>query len=259
MLSKGCDRKTCIITLGGGVVGDLGGFVAATFMRGINFVQVPTSLLAMVDSSIGGKTGVDTRAGKNLVGAFCRPRRVYVDPTLLKTLPKRELCNGMAEVIKAGAIYDIKLFELLETHSQQILALESEPLLEAVLAAVRVKVTVVCKDEKEGGLRAILNFGHSIGHGIEALLTPSWLHGECVSVGMVKETEVARARGDLAPDALNRLLACLQVLCCSSSSLIRSLFFLLRLCGYVCMLSHRALAVPPSCQDAAFSRYQPRP
>ncbi|EDQ88471.1 uncharacterized protein MONBRDRAFT_32780 [Monosiga brevicollis MX1] len=210
MLARGFDRKSCIVALGGGVVGDLAGFVAATFMRGINFVQVPTTLLAMVDSSIGGKTGIDTPAGKNLVGAFHRPKRVYADLAFLSTLPEREFNNGMAEVIKAGAIYDAALFQLLELQSEQIRALDPDLLTQMVLAAVRVKVTVVLQDEKEAGLRAILNFGHSIGHGIEALLTGHWLHGECVAVGMIKETEVARARGILSPDALNRLLSCCQ-------------------------------------------------
>jgi pentafunctional AROM polypeptide len=120
MLANGCDRSSCIVAFGGGVVGDMAGYVAATFMRGINFVQVPTTLLAMVDSSIGGKTGVDTPAGKNLVGAFHRPRRIYTDTALLKTLPQREFCNGMAEVIKAGAIYDGDLFETLELNSEKV-------------------------------------------------------------------------------------------------------------------------------------------
>ena len=210
MLRGGCDRKTVVIALGGGVVGDLVGFVAATYMRGVRVVQVPTSLLAMVDSSIGGKTAIDTNAGKNLVGAFHRPVRVYIDPDTLKTLPKRELCNGMAEIIKAGAIRSAALFARLEQESEAILARDLDVLCEVIRDSARIKVDVVVEDEKEAGLRALLNFGHSIGHGIEALLTPTWLHGECVAVGMIKEIELARGRGILAPDALNRMLACLQ-------------------------------------------------
>eukprot|EP00051_Salpingoeca_urceolata_P000261 m.33341 g.33341 ORF g.33341 m.33341 type:complete len:1512 (-) comp10359_c0_seq2:178-4713(-) len=209
MLASGCDRQSCIVALGGGVVGDLAGFVAATFMRGIKFVQVPTSLLAMVDSSIGGKTGLDTPAGKNLVGSFHRPVRVYLDPALLKTLPIRELRNGMAEIIKAGAIWSAELFETLEANAEKIQELDLDVLEKVILASAQIKCTVVNEDERESGLRAILNFGHSVGHGIEALLQPDWLHGECVAVGMVKETEIARGLGDIAPDALNRLLACL--------------------------------------------------
>eukprot|EP00040_Diaphanoeca_grandis_P012819 m.64838 g.64838 ORF g.64838 m.64838 type:complete len:1825 (-) comp23482_c0_seq2:292-5766(-) len=209
MLSKGADRSSAIVALGGGVVGDLAGFVAATYMRGIKFVQVPTTLLAMVDSSIGGKTGIDVPAGKNLVGAFHNPVRVYVDVTLLNTLPQRELCNGMAEVIKAGAIFNSSLFKELEDAVEKILAKDAEALLSAITQSIAVKVEVVLQDHKEKGLRAILNFGHSIGHGIEALTAPGMLHGECVSIGMIKETELSRSYGKLAPDALGRLTACL--------------------------------------------------
>ncbi|EGD78765.1 hypothetical protein PTSG_11780 [Salpingoeca rosetta] len=210
MLGNGCDRSTCIVAVGGGVVGDLAGFVAATFMRGIRFVHVPTTMLAMVDSSIGGKTGVDTPAGKNLVGAFHRPQRVYTDLSFLHTLPEREFCNGMAEVIKAGAIYNAELFEFLERNHSKVRGLDPEAITYVVRTSIAVKVAVVLQDEKEKGLRAILNFGHSIGHGMEALLAPSWLHGECVAVGMVAEAEVSRAAGKLAPDTLNRLISCLQ-------------------------------------------------
>lgn len=254
MLDRGCDRNTVIVAFGGGVVGDLSGYVAATFMRGIRYVHVPTTLLAMVDSSIGGKTGVDTPAGKNLVGAFYRPTRVYTDPRLLATLPAREFANGMAEIIKAGAIYDANLFELLERCSEEVsrkkaharaftciivfvhtglgptpslcsqLNNQHAELLEHVVhASIAIKVAVVLEDEKEAGLREILNFGHSVGHAIEAIKAPELLHGECVSIGMIKETEVARARGDLSPDALNRLIACLQVSCLASFCLSSSL------------------------------------
>ena len=209
MLSVGCDRKSVVVAVGGGVVGDLAGFCAATYMRGIRFFQVPTSLLAMVDSSIGGKTGIDVPAGKNLVGAFHRPERVYVDVSLLKTLPKRELCNGMAEIIKAAAIQRASLFSELETVAEKVLAKDDDALYSIIRQSIEIKTSVVIQDEKEGGLRALLNFGHSVGHGIEAIMAPNWLHGECVAVGMVKETEIARGRGGLAPDALGRLLSLL--------------------------------------------------
>ncbi|KAJ0396596.1 hypothetical protein ATCC90586_004058 [Pythium insidiosum] len=200
LFQQRCHRDTCVIAVGGGVVGDLSGYVAATYMRGVPFIQVPTSLLACVDSSIGGKTGIDVDDyGKNLLGAFHMPQRVYIDLSVLKTLPQRELVNGMAEVIKAGAIYDAALFELLEASSESVLALSDMELVQRIVAmAVQVKAHVVTQDTKEQGLRAILNFGHSIGHGIEALVQPELLHGECVSIGMIKEAEIARGMGVFA-------------------------------------------------------------
>lgn len=211
MLEHQLDRQALLLAVGGGVVGDIGGFVASTYMRGIRYVHVPTSLLAMVDSSIGGKTGIDVEPyGKNLVGSFHRPQRVYVDPLLLKTLPQREFANGMAEVIKVASIRSETLFALLERHVEALFALESEIVGQVIREAVAIKAAVVAADEKEGNLRAILNFGHSIGHGLEALCFPQWLHGECVAVGMVLETEISRARGLSSPDALSRLLSCLQ-------------------------------------------------
>ncbi|KAI9915842.1 hypothetical protein PsorP6_007565 [Peronosclerospora sorghi] len=204
-----CHRDTCIIAVGGGVVGDLAGYVAATYMRGVPFVQIPTSLLACVDSSIGGKTGIDVEAGKNLLGAFHMPERVYIDLNVLHTLPQRELVNGMAEVIKSGAIFNAELFELLENSAETILALADMDVVQRVVAlTVQVKATVVTEDTKEVGLRAILNFGHSIGHGIEALLQPEYLHGECVSMGCIKEAEIARAMGVCSSATVARLRRC---------------------------------------------------
>ncbi|RLN59111.1 hypothetical protein BBJ29_003958 [Phytophthora kernoviae] len=206
-----CHRDTCIIAVGGGVVGDLSGYVASTYMRGVPFVQVPTSLLACVDSSIGGKTGIDVEAGKNLLGAFHMPQRVYIDLSVLHTLPKRELINGMGEVIKSGAIFDAELFELLETSTETLLSLSNMDVVQRVVAmTVQVKATVVTQDTKEMGLRAILNFGHSIGHGIEALLQPEYLHGECVSMGCVKEAEIARGMGLCSSATVGRLRRCLS-------------------------------------------------
>jgi pentafunctional AROM polypeptide len=210
LLSHQCGRDTCLVALGGGVVGDLTGFVAATFVRGIPYVQVPTSLLAMVDSAIGGKTGVDTPAGKNMVGAFYQPRAVLIDVDVLQTLPPRELRNGMAEVIKAGAIADADLFTYLETHVEAVLALDRAVLLHVLHRSVAIKADVVVRDEREGGLRSILNFGHSIGHAIEAELLPTWLHGECVSVGMVLEAQLARGQLNLDTSHIHRLHSCLQ-------------------------------------------------
>ncbi|RKO84400.1 hypothetical protein BDK51DRAFT_24922, partial [Blyttiomyces helicus] len=220
MLAEKCTRDSCLIALGGGVIGDLVGFVAATFMRGIPVVQIPTTLLAMVDSSIGGKTAVDTPHGKNLVGAFHQPRRIFVDLHFLSTLPRREFVNGLAEVIKTAAIWVEEDFELLENHPEQILALSdgkaeagspaASLLLRVILGSVKVKAHVVTVDEKEQGLRGLLNFGHSIGHAIEAILTPELLHGECISMGMVREAEIARHLGYLNNVAVGRLVRCLQ-------------------------------------------------
>ncbi|KZF25212.1 Pentafunctional AroM protein [Xylona heveae TC161] len=223
MLENQCTRDTVVIALGGGVIGDLIGFVAATFMRGVRFIQIPTSLLAMVDSSIGGKTAIDTPLGKNLIGAFWQPARIYIDLRFLVTLPEREFINGMAEVIKTAAIWDVNEFEVLENNAEEIMQVirsrksrneESfykirSKLMQMVLGSVRVKAYVVSADEREGGLRNLVNFGHSIGHAIEALLTPQVLHGECVSIGMIKEAELARYLGILKPGAVARLAKCL--------------------------------------------------
>ncbi|KAF2267163.1 Pentafunctional AroM protein [Lojkania enalia] len=223
LLSQGCTRDTVIIALGGGVIGDMIGFVAATYMRGIKFVQVPTTLLAMVDSSIGGKTAIDTPAGKNLVGAFWQPERIYIDLQFLESLPKREIINGMAEVVKTAAIWNEEEFTALEGNAETILeAIDKKPvdgrrnfdtiahiLKRIVLGSVRVKAEVVSADEREGGLRNLLNFGHSIGHAMEAILTPQILHGECVAMGMVKEAELARYLGVLDPSAVARLTKCI--------------------------------------------------
>ncbi|KAI0518583.1 EPSP synthase-domain-containing protein [Xylaria bambusicola] len=225
MLSQQCTRDTVIIALGGGVIGDMIGYVAATFMRGVRFVQVPTTLLSMVDSSIGGKTAIDTPMGKNLIGSFWQPRRIYIDLAFLESLPVREFINGMAEVVKTAAIWDEQEFVFLEENAANILESFRAPstpddpgarlrpirstLKRIVLGSARVKAEVVSKDEKEGGLRNLLNFGHSIGHAIEAILTPQVLHGECVAIGMVREAELARFLGVLKPGAVARLTKCI--------------------------------------------------
>ncbi|KAH0258049.1 AROM pentafunctional protein, ARO1, partial [Aureobasidium melanogenum] len=224
MLSQGVTRDSVVIALGGGVIGDMIGFVAATYMRGVRFVQVPTTLLAMVDSSIGGKTAIDTPLGKNLVGAFWQPQRIYIDLQFLETLPKREVINGMAEVVKTAAFWDEAEFATLEENADLIMKVLDDKtkkgegrfteithiLKRIVLGSARIKAEVVSADEREGGLRNILNFGHSIGHAIEAILTPQILHGECVAIGMVKEAELARHLGVLAPGAVARLAKCIS-------------------------------------------------
>ncbi|CAH2354119.1 pentafunctional AROM polypeptide [[Candida] railenensis] len=222
LLSKGCTRDTVIIAVGGGVIGDMIGFVAATFMRGVRVVQVPTSLLAMVDSSVGGKTAIDTPLGKNFIGAFHQPEYIFCDISFLETLPVRQFINGMAEVIKTAAIWDEEEFTRLEDFSSSFLTainsankIESlqaikQDIIKTVLGSIRVKANVVTQDEKEGGLRNLLNFGHTIGHAIEAVLTPQALHGECVSIGMILEAELSRYLGILPPVAVARLTKCLS-------------------------------------------------
>ncbi|KAG9248657.1 Shikimate dehydrogenase [Calycina marina] len=224
MLSHQCTRDTVIIALGGGVIGDMIGYVAATYMRGVRFVQVPTTLLAMVDSSIGGKTAIDVPAGKNLVGAFWQPERIYIDLRFLETLPERQFINGMAEVVKTAAIWDEEEFTALENNAALIRATikcgasksaaRLDPIRDIlkriVLGSAKIKAEVVSSDEREGGLRNLLNFGHSIGHAYEAILTPQVLHGEAVAIGMVKETELARHLGVLKPGAVARLVKCIS-------------------------------------------------
>lgn len=226
LLQQGCTRDTVIIALGGGVIGDMIGYVAATFMRGVRYIQVPTTLLAMVDSSIGGKTAIDTPMGKNLVGAFWHPQKNFIELSFLETLPEREFLNGMAEVIKTAAIWCEEEFSRLESVNSAFMNAISkrnpesgridlseiqETIFAIVEGSVRTKAEVVTKDEREGGLRNILNFGHSIGHAFEALLTPYILHGECVSIGMVLEAELSRFLGYLDPSAVARLISCLKM------------------------------------------------
>ncbi len=192
------ERKSALVALGGGVVGDMTGFAAATWLRGLSVVQVPTSLLAMVDASIGGKTGVNHPQGKNLIGAFHQPRLVMIDPTVLKTLPAREFRAGMAEVIKYGVIWDQDLFAALEAAPRldQYRYVGEELLHQILSRSVQAKADVVSQDEKEAGLRAILNYGHTIGHAVESLMHYKGVnHGEAVAIGMVAAGKIATARG----------------------------------------------------------------
>ncbi len=188
------DRKSFIVALGGGVVGDLAGFVAATYLRGVAFVQVPTTLLAQVDSSVGGKVGVNLKAGKNLVGAFHQPRLVLCDLTTLRTLPGREFRAGLAEVIKYGIIYDAGLFRRLERDLPKVLKRDPRTLAEVITRCCEIKAEVVGQDETESGLRAILNFGHTIGHGLEAVSSYGrFLHGEAIAIGQVAAAKLSEA------------------------------------------------------------------
>lgn len=192
LAARRLERKSFIVALGGGVVGDLAGFVAATYLRGIPFVQVPTTLLAQVDSSVGGKTGVNLKAGKNLVGAFYQPRLVLCDLSTLETLPAREFRAGMAEVIKYGVIYDAPLFGKLERELPRLMKRESGALAAVIARCCEIKADVVGQDETESGLRAILNFGHTVGHGLEAISGyGKYLHGEAVAIGMVAAAQLS--------------------------------------------------------------------
>lgn len=208
LLAHGADRDSVLVALGGGVVGDLTGFAAATFLRGIPFVQVPTTLLAMVDASVGGKTGINLPAGKNLVGAFHQPRLVLIDPATLRTLPPRERAAGFAEVIKKAAIWDAELFARLEREAEPLLALEAGCLEPVIERAVRIKAEVVSRDEREQELRMLLNFGHTLAHAIEALLRfRGLLHGEAVAIGMVFAARRSEALGYAPPGTAQRLEA----------------------------------------------------
>jgi len=196
LLSEKCDRKTTLVALGGGVIGDLTGFAAATYMRGVPFVQVPTTLLAQVDSSVGGKTGINHPLGKNMIGAFYQPQAVIADTTTLSTLPSRELSAGLAEVIKHGAIIDARFFDWIEANIAKLLDRDPTALAYAIQRSCEIKADVVRQDEREGGLRAILNFGHTFGHAIEAGLGyGEWLHGEAVGCGMVMAADLSQRLG----------------------------------------------------------------
>ncbi len=211
LLGGGCDRKTVLYALGGGVVGDITGFAAACYMRGVPFVQVPTTLLAQVDSSVGGKTAVNHPLGKNMVGAFYQPARVICDLDVLSTLPPRELSAGLAEVIKYGPIADAGFLAWLEDKVDALRALEPQALAHAVRRSCEIKAWVVGQDEREGGLRAILNFGHTFGHAIEAGMGyGAWLHGEAVACGMVLAAELSARLGLVEAAFVPRLTQLLQ-------------------------------------------------
>lgn len=211
MIEAGCDRSTIVVAFGGGIVTDVGGFVAACFMRGVPVLQIPTTLVAQVDAAIGGKTGVNLVNGKNLAGAFHQPLAVLIDPDVLRTLPEREYRAGLYEVIKCGVIRSLPLFELLETRQPEVFALAPAVVEELIAESVRIKAEVVTADEKEGDLRRILNFGHTIGHALEAETSYSrFLHGEAVAFGMNAATQLARLAGLLNDGDTARILECVR-------------------------------------------------
>lgn len=211
LLQNGCDRKTVLFALGGGVVGDMTGFAAACYMRGVPFVQVPTTLLAQVDSSVGGKTAINHPLGKNMIGAFYQPLLVVCDLSTLDTLPQRELSAGLAEVIKYGPIADMAFLEWLETSMDALLARDKDALAHAVRRSCEIKAWVVGQDEREAGLRAILNFGHTFGHAIEAGMGyGAWLHGEGVGVGMLMAAELSLRLGLVDAGFVDRLRTLVQ-------------------------------------------------
>ncbi|MEW6161721.1 MAG: 3-dehydroquinate synthase [Nitrospirota bacterium] len=208
LLKHKLDRSSALIALGGGVIGDITGFAASTYMRGISYIQVPTTLLAQVDSSVGGKTGVNHKLGKNMIGTFWQPRLVWIDVETPKTLPKKELLAGLAEVIKYGVIWDEELFNFLKAERSKILNLDSKSIMHIIKRSCEIKAEVVSRDERESGLRAILNFGHTIGHAIETVTEyRRYLHGEAVAVGMCLEAKLSSMLTFIDNDEVLRIKA----------------------------------------------------
>ncbi len=211
LLQNHHDRRTTIIALGGGVIGDIAGFAAAIYQRGVNFIQLPTTLLSQVDSSVGGKTGVNHPLGKNMIGAFYQPQCVLIDIDTLNTLPPRELSAGLAEVVKYGLIHDAGFFAWLEQNIDGLMARDAELLAQAVLVSCQTKARVVELDERESGLRAILNLGHTFGHAIETVMGyGNWLHGEAVAAGMVMALDLSRREGLIDASVGERAVALLE-------------------------------------------------
>ena len=206
LLSKRHNRSTTLVALGGGVVGDVTGYVAATYQRGVNFLQIPTTLLAQVDSSVGGKTAVNHPLGKNMIGAFYQPKAVYIDINTLKSLPARELSAGLAEVIKHGALADGDYFSWIEEHMTELLAIDVEMMTQAVQRSCEIKASIVAQDEKEAGLRALLNLGHTFGHAIEhSMGYGAWLHGEAVGCGLVMAADLSGRLERISPTSAERI------------------------------------------------------
>ncbi|MCP3687703.1 MAG: 3-dehydroquinate synthase [Gammaproteobacteria bacterium] len=211
LLAQRHHRQTTLIALGGGVVGDITGFAAAIYQRGVNFIQIPTTLLSQVDSSVGGKTGVNHPLGKNMIGAFYQPQCVIIDTTTLDTLPDRELSAGLAEVIKYGLIYDESFFGWLEQNIEKLINRNSATTAEAILVSCRTKAIIVQQDERESGIRAILNLGHTFGHAIEAAMGyGNWLHGEAVATGMVMAIDLSQRLGELDGSLKKRVTSLLE-------------------------------------------------
>jgi len=215
LLAHPCDRKVVLIALGGGVLGDMVGFAAACYMRGVRFIQVPTTLLAQVDSSVGGKTAINHPQGKNMIGAFYQPVAVEIDTDVLRTLPPREIAAGLAEVIKYGAIMDAAFFAWCEAHVDDLRALDAQAIQYAIRRSCELKAQVVGQDERESSLRAILNFGHTFGHAIEAAMGyGQWLHGEAVGCGMVLAAQLSTHLLGLPRSDVDRIRALVQVIGC---------------------------------------------
>lgn len=213
LIQQGFDRGCGLIALGGGVIGDMAGFAAATFLRGIPYVQIPTTLLAQVDSSVGGKTAVNHSLGKNLIGAFYQPEAVVIDVETLRTLEEREVSAGLAEVVKYGMIRDSAFFDWLETHVEQLKHREAGALIHAIKVSCQIKADIVAQDEREGSIRAFLNYGHTFGHAIETLSGYGrWKHGEAVAVGMVVAAQVSLQYGLCQQVDVNRLVNLLKAL-----------------------------------------------
>jgi len=211
LIEHNYNRDVVIIALGGGVIGDLVGFAAACYQRGVDFVQLPTTLLSQVDSSVGGKTAVNHPLGKNMIGAFYQPKSVIIDTDCLATLPPREFASGMAEVIKYGIIYDYDFFVWLENHLDRLYAHDKDALKYAIAHCCKIKAEVVALDEKESGIRALLNLGHTFGHAIEAELGyGNWLHGEAISSGMVMAAKTACMQGMMTPEHVDRIITILK-------------------------------------------------
>ena len=207
LITERCERKSCVLALGGGVIGDLAGFAAATYLRGVPYVQVPTTLLAQVDSSVGGKTGVNHENGKNLIGAFYQPKLVLIDVNMLASLPRRELVGGLAEVIKYGIIEDPQLFDELEKNVAKLIELDRELLKRVIVTSCSIKARVVEADEREENQRAVLNFGHTLGHALEAATDyRQLLHGEAVAIGMVKAAMLSVQHGFCDQQTFERIL-----------------------------------------------------
>jgi 3-dehydroquinate synthase len=211
LVSARLERTSCVVALGGGVIGDLAGFAAATYLRGVPYVQVPTTLLSQVDSSVGGKTGVNHQGGKNLIGAFYQPRLVLIDVAALASLPRRELVAGLAEVIKYGIIKDAELFRLLESKIAELVGLDPELLIQVITTCCAIKARVVEQDERENDYRAVLNFGHTLGHALEAATEyRDFLHGEAVAIGMVKAALISARQGFCDQQSVQRIRSLIE-------------------------------------------------
>jgi 3-dehydroquinate synthase len=211
LLTNRCERSTVLIALGGGVIGDMTGFAAATYQRGVPFIQIPTTLLSQVDSSVGGKTGINHPLGKNMIGAFYQPKLVLADVDTLNTLPDKELSAGLAEVIKYGLIRDLPFLEWIESNIDKLLSRDPRALQYAVLRSCENKAEVVAADERESGERALLNLGHTFGHAIESGMGyGNWLHGEAVAAGMVMAADLSRRMGWISPEDVKRVVALLR-------------------------------------------------